>query len=97
MRTNLSAPDLTLGRNLLSVHWLLVLLIASVAGVGFAMLYSAAGGNMDPWAERQMMRFGAGVLIMIVVATIDVRIWIRYAYVLYFVALVLLVGVEVGG
>ncbi len=97
MRTNLSAPDLTLGRKLLSVHWLLVLLIASVAGVGFAMLYSAAGGNMDPWAERQMMRFGAGVLIMIVVATIDVRIWLRYAYVLYFVALVLLVGVEVGG
>lgn len=97
MRTNLSTPDLTLGRKLLSVHWLLVLLIAGVAGVGFAMLYSAAGGNMDPWAERQMMRFGVGVLIMIVVSTIDVRIWLRYAYVLYFVALVLLVGVEVGG
>lgn len=97
MRTNLSAPDLTLGRKLLSVHWLLVLLIAGVAGVGFAMLYSAAGGNMNPWAERQMMRFGVGVLIMIVVATIDVRLWLRYAYVLYFVALVLLVGVEVGG
>lgn len=97
MRTNLSAPDLTLGRKLLSVHWLLVLLIAGVAGVGFAMLYSAAGGDMNPWAERQMMRFGAGVLIMIVVATIDVRIWLRYAYALYFVALVLLVGVEVGG
>lgn len=97
MRTTLSAPDLTLGRKLLSVHWLLVLLIAGVAGVGFAMLYSAAGGSMNPWAERQMMRFGVGVLIMIVVATIDVRIWLRYAYVLYFIALVLLVGVEVGG
>lgn len=97
MRTNLSTPDLTLGRKLLSVHWLLVLLIAAVAGVGFAMLYSAAGGDMNPWAERQMMRFGVGVLIMIVVATIDVRLWLRYAYVLYFVALVLLVGVEVGG
>lgn len=97
MRTTLSAPDLTLGRKLLSIHWLLVLLIAGVAGVGFAMLYSAAGGNMEPWAERQMMRFGVGVLIMIVVATIDVRIWLRYAYVLYFIALALLVGVEVGG
>lgn len=97
MRTNLSAPDLTLGRKLLSIHWLLVLLIASVAGVGFAMLYSAAGGSLDPWAERQMVRFGVGVLIMIVVATIDVRIWLRYAYILYFVALALLVGVEVAG
>jgi rod shape determining protein RodA len=34
---------------------------------------------------------------MILVATIDIRIWLRYAYVLYFIALVLLVGVEVGG
>ena len=97
MRTNLSAPDLTLGRKLLSVHWLLVLLIAGVAGVGFAMLYSAAGGNMAPWAERQMMRFGVGMLIMLVVATIDIRIWLRYAYILYFVAHVMLVGVDVGG
>lgn len=97
MRTNLSAPDLTLGRKLLSINWLLVLLIAGVAGVGFAMLYSAAGGDMDPWAERQMLRFGVGLLVMVVVATIDIRIWLRYAYVLYFIALVLLVGVEVGG
>lgn len=97
MRTNLSAPDLTLGRKLLAINWLLVLLIAGVAGVGFAMLYSAAGGDMDPWAERQMLRFGVGLVVMIVVATIDIRIWLRYAYVLYFIALVLLVGVEVGG
>lgn len=97
MRTNLSAPDLTLGRKLLAINWLLVLLIAGVAGVGFAMLYSAAGGDMDPWAERQMLRFGVGLLVMVVVATIDVRIWLRYAYVLYFIALVLLIGVEVGG
>ena len=97
MRTNLSAPDLTLGRKLLSINWLLVLLIAGVAGVGFAMLYSAAGGDMDPWAERQMLRFGVGLMVMVVVATIDIRIWLRYAYVLYFIALVLLVGVEVGG
>jgi rod shape determining protein RodA len=97
MRTNLSAPDLTLGRKLLAINWLLVLLIAGVAGVGFAMLYSAAGGDMDPWAERQMLRFGVGLMVMIVVATIDIRIWLRYAYVLYFIALVLLVGVEVGG
>jgi rod shape determining protein RodA len=97
MRTNLSAPDLTLGRKLLAINWLLVLLIAGVAGVGFAMLYSAAGGDMDPWAERQMLRFGVGLMVMILVATIDIRIWLRYAYVLYFIALVLLVGVEVGG
>ncbi len=97
MRAGLSAPELTLGRKLISINWLLALLIAAVAGVGFAMLYSAADGSMQPWAERQMMRFAIAFVVMIVVATIDIRIWLRYAYVLYFVALALLVAVEVAG
>lgn len=97
MRSGLSTPELTLGRKLISINWLLVLLIVLVAGVGFAMLYSAADGNMLPWAKRQMLRFGVAMGVMIVVATINLRIWLRYAYVLYFLALALLVGVEVAG
>ncbi|MBO6521239.1 MAG: rod shape-determining protein RodA [Rhodospirillales bacterium] len=97
MRSGLSSPELTLGRKLISINWFLILLIGLVAGVGFAMLYSAADGNMQPWAERQMLRFGVAVAVMIVVATINIRIWLRYAYVLYFVALALLVAVEVAG
>lgn len=97
MRSGLSTPELTLGRKLISINWLLVLLIVLVAGVGFAMLYSAADGDMQPWAKRQMLRFGVAMGVMIVVATINLRIWLRYAYVLYFLALALLVGVEVAG
>jgi len=97
MRSGLSTPDLTLGRKLISINWLLVILIVMVAGVGFAMLYSAAGGNMDPWAKRQIVRFGVAFAIMIVVATINIRLWLRYAYALYFLALALLVAVEVAG
>lgn len=97
MRSGLSTPELTLGRKLISINWLLVILIVMVAGVGFAMLFSAAGGNMDPWAKRQIVRFGVAFGIMIVVATINTRIWLRYAYALYFLALALLVAVEVAG
>lgn len=97
MRSGLSTPELTLGRKLISINWLLVILIVTVAGVGFAMLFSAAGGSMDPWAKRQIVRFGVAFGVMIVVATINVRLWLRYAYALYFVALALLVGVEVAG
>jgi len=86
-----------LGRKLISINWLLVILILMVAGVGFAMLFSAAGGNMDPWAKRQIVRFGVAFGIMIVVVTINIRIWLRYAYALYFLALALLVVVEVAG
>ena len=97
MRSGLSTPELTLGHKLISINWLLVILIVMVAGVGFAMLFSAAGGNMDPWAKRQIVRFGVAFGIMIVVATINIRIWLRYAYALYFLALALLVAVEVAG
>ena len=97
MRSRLSTPELTIGRKLISINWLLVFLISLVAMVGFAMLYSAADGNMWPWAERQIVRFGVALVVMVIVATINIRIWLRYAYVLYFLALALLLAVEVAG
>jgi rod shape determining protein RodA len=79
------------------LNWALVLLLAAVASVGFAMLYSAANGHIDPWASRQMMRFGVGVTLMIAIALIDIRALLRYAYVAYLAALVLLIAVEIMG
>ncbi|PJK31151.1 rod shape-determining protein RodA [Minwuia thermotolerans] len=88
---------LGLGRKLLALNWGLVVLLALVAGIGFAMLYSAANGSLEPWAIRQMMRFGVGLALMVVIALIDIRFWMRWAYLIYFGALVLLIGVEVAG
>jgi rod shape determining protein RodA len=88
---------LTLGQKLADVNWLLVLLLCLVAGVGFAMLYSAGNGSYSPWASRQMLRFGVGLLLMLGVAVVDIRFWYRYAYALYAVALLLLIAVEVAG
>ena len=84
-------------QKLREINWLLVLLITAVACVGFAMLYSAANGSMSPWASRQMVRFGVGLVLMFAVALVDIRLWLRYAYVIYAVALILLIGVEVRG
>ena len=87
----------TIGRKLWQINWSFVLLIALIAGVGFAMLYSAADGQLDPWSSRQMARFGFGLVAMIVFALIDIRTWLRYAYFIYFASLVLLAAVEVTG
>lgn len=89
--------EATIGRKLWQINWSFVLLIALIAGVGFAMLYSAAGGQIDPWSSRQMARFGVGMVAMIVFALIDIRTWLRYAYFIYFASLVLLAAVEVTG
>jgi len=87
----------TIWRKLWQINWSFVLLVALIAGVGFAMLYSAAGGQLDPWSSRQMARFAVGVVVMIVFALIDIRIWLRYAYFIYLASLVLLAAVEVTG
>ena len=88
-------PPLT--EKLLSINWVLVLLVTVVASIGFAMLYSAAQGSYDPWASRQMLRFGIGLCVLIVVALIDIRIWMRFAYVIYGASFLMLVAVEVMG
>ncbi len=93
----LNRHDLTFGQKLWQVNWGIVLLLTLLAGVGFAMLYSAAGGSLDPWAQRQMIRFGMGLVIMIAVALIDIRFWMRWAYVFYGATLAMLVAVELQG
>lgn len=89
--------DLTLGRKLRDITWGLVLLICMIASVGFIQLFSAAGGDIDPWADRQMLRFAIGLCVMTLIAVTDIRIWMRAAYLFYAVALVLLVAVELVG
>ncbi len=95
--TRLNRPEFTLRQKLWHIDWLFVLLVCAVAAIGAAMLYSAANGSIDPWASRQMIRFGVGVTIMIVVAVIDIRLWMRYAYMFYLLTLALLVVVEIAG
>lgn len=93
----LNTPDLTLRQKLWHIHWLFVLLLCLATGVGLAMLYSAANGDMEPWASRQFARFCVGLVVMLSIALIDIRIWMRYAYVFYAVTLGLLGIVEFAG
>src|SRR3546814_1263361 len=90
-------PESCLRQKIWKINWGMILLRAVIAGIGVAMLYSAAGGSLDPWASRQMVRFGGGLGLMIAVALIDIRFWFRYAYPIYFVCLILLGAVEVMG
>ncbi|MCF8495641.1 MAG: rod shape-determining protein RodA [Alphaproteobacteria bacterium] len=89
--------DYRLTEKIAALNWGLIVLVCMVACVGFTALYSAGGGNFDPWASQQMMRFGMGFVMMLAVALVDIRIWYRAAAPLYAVTLLLLVIVEVKG
>jgi rod shape determining protein RodA len=91
------APRQKIALKLLGINWGLLLVIACIAGIGFAMLYSAANGHWQPWASKQMIRFAVAVIVMLVVAVVDLRFWLRSAYTFYGIAFLLLVAVEVRG
>src|SRR4051794_6051945 len=97
-------PGLGIGRRELAladkfhgIQWGLLLLLGLIAGIGFAMLYSAANGEVEPWASRQMIRFAVVLVAVIAVAVIDVTFWLRAAYWIYAVALILVVAVDLRG
>jgi rod shape determining protein RodA len=92
-----SRRTLSLADKLFEINWGLVLLITMIACIGFAMLYSVAGAHVSPWASKQMMRFAVGLVILVVAALVDIRVWMNLAYPAYALALLLLVGVEVAG
>ncbi len=94
---SLNPPNYSIGQKLMNLHWFLIFLICLTAAVGIALLYSAANGSFQPWASRQLVRFGVGFFAMISVALIDTRIWLRFAYLIYFVSLLLLALVEFMG
>ncbi len=92
-----ATPRMTLAEKLWHVNWTMVVLIAAVACIGFAMLVSAANGSYEPWASRQILRFAGGLVVMLTVALIDIRVWLKYAYLIYALSLGLLGAVEVIG
>ncbi|HEY6917898.1 MAG TPA: rod shape-determining protein RodA [Tabrizicola sp.] len=84
-------------RKILYLNWPLVVLIIAVASVGFLMLYSIAGGDLETWARPQMERFGVGLVLMFIVAMIPIWFWRSMAGVAYLVAFILLLVVEFFG
>ena len=84
-------------RKVLFMNWPLVLLVTAVASVGFLMLYSIAGGNIETWARPQMQRFGVGMVLMFIVAMIPIWFWRSMSGLAYIVAFLLLIVVEFFG
>ncbi|NCC03212.1 MAG: rod shape-determining protein RodA [Proteobacteria bacterium] len=92
-----SADRLSFFDKLTLINWGLVFIVAMIGTIGVLLLYSAGGKSWDPWAGPQLVRFAAGFVLMLCLALIDVRFWLRAAYPLYGVMLLLLIVVEIMG
>ena len=74
-----------------------VALVVLLGLIGTGMLYSAGGSDWQPWAWPQMTRFFAGLVLMLAMALVDIRVWLRIAYPFYIFVFGLLIFVAVMG
>lgn len=73
------------------------ILITMVSSYGFLILYAAAGGNIKPWAYKQLMMFFLFMPVAFFISLIDIRTIYRYSYHIYFISLSLLLIVQFAG
>jgi len=94
--TTFRRAELSIAEKLQQITWSMLFFVVLIGIFGFAMLYSAAH-SVDPWAMRQGIRFLFGLAILVAVALVDIRVYLRYAYAIYGLAFMLLVFVDVAG
>ncbi|MCE3232203.1 MAG: rodA [Rickettsiaceae bacterium] len=88
---------LSINEKLREMNWSLIMIMTTVACIGFVILYSAADGNLNPWASKQMIRFMVFFPIMLFIAMVDIRVWFKSAYFIYSLVLVALIFTELWG
>ncbi len=89
---NLSLMDKIKGFN-----YKMLALICLVVMIGVMTLFSAANGHISPWADKQFIRFLMSLSVLCVVAMVNLRLWMKYAYWIYGVSFLLLIGVTLFG
>ncbi len=83
--------------SLASINWRILALVVALGGFGLVILYSAAGGNLTPWASSQGIKLGVFLVLAIGLSRIPESYWKAAAFPAYAIILVMLVAVELLG
>lgn len=86
-----------LPEHLKSLPWLILLVVTAISLFGCVILYSAAGGNLMPWALPQGLRFLVFLVAAIMLAHVPLSFWMKIAYPAYFILFITLMLVELLG
>ena len=84
-------------RPLAELPWGVIAIVSFIALFGLAVLYSAAGGSVQPWALKQGLRFAVFLLAALALSRVPVKLIERGALPFYLALVGLLVVVEALG
>ena len=80
-----------------SLPWRVMFILFALVGFGAAILYSAAGGHLEPYAGKHVARFLMFLAMALVMSRLSMDFWKGITFPLYLVLLVMLVIVEMIG
>ena len=81
----------------LKINWLIIFCLTFLGFVGVISLYSAAGGNWDPWAKNHLIRLLFGGILMICIALTPTYIFNKFSILSFFLGLTTLLWVKFFG
>ena len=82
---------------LANLPWRFLGTLILIGVFGAIILYSAAGGSLQPWAGSHLIRFFVFLIMAIVLSRFPERFWKDIAFPAYGAILLLLIGVELLG
>ena len=82
---------------LFKLNWLIIFCVIFLGSVGVASLYSAAGGDFEPWAKNHLMRLIFGIFLMIILAFLPSHIFFKFSVLSFCLGLITLILVKFMG
>ena len=95
--TNFRNYNLSFKERILLLDFQLFFLILLLGVISFFAMYSTERGNFEYYTQSHIYRFFIFFLIFIILSFLNINFWLKFAYVLYFIILLLLVGVDFFG
>ena len=86
-----NANMMTFGEKLSRFSWALFIPMCVVLLFSVVVLFSAGNGSWQPFALSQLLKICAGMGIFFIVAFSNIKTWIKSAYFIYAIALIMVV------
>ena len=79
------------------IDWLIILSVIILGFVGVTSLYSASGGNWEPWAKNHLIRLSFGLTLMLILAFIQPNLFFKFSIISFCLGILLLILVKFTG
>ena len=92
-----NANMMTMSERMGRFSWVMFVPMCLVLIVSEVMLYSAGGGSWQPFALSQLFKIVIGFGVFAIAAFTNIKLWIKSAYIIYAIALIMIIMVTFFG